>query len=96
MPIAARAKMTRASSAVISLVRRDVRLDSLRRARQGRHARLLVRFAVMAETRAYEDGSRSTYPTPRRVWISLGSLVSTLRRSTDTYDSTMPVSPRKS
>ena len=42
------------------------------------------------------DGSRSTYPTPRRVWMSRGSLVSILRRSTETYDSTMPVSPRKS
>src|SRR5262249_13222554 len=31
-----------------------------------------------------EEGSRSTYPTPRRVWISRGSALSTLRRSTDT------------
>ena len=32
----------------------------------------------------YDDGSRSTYPTPRRVWISRGSRVSIFRRSTDT------------
>ena len=34
--------------------------------------------------RHQEPTSHSTYPTPRRVWISRGSLVSTLRRSTDT------------
>jgi len=31
-----------------------------------------------------DEGNRSTYPTPRRVWISRGSVLSTLRRSTDT------------
>ena len=31
-----------------------------------------------------DEGSRSTYPTPRRVWISRGPLLSTLRSSTDT------------
>jgi hypothetical protein len=30
------------------------------------------------------------------VWISRGSTASTLRRSYETYDSTMPESPRKS
>ena len=38
---------------------------------------------AMAVT-AYDEGSRSTYPAPRRVWISRGSLVSIFRRSTDT------------
>ena len=92
--------MTRASSAVISLARSDVRSD---RSRSGLPrprrpvAGLAVRFVdCHDQSRAYDDGSRSTYPTPRRVWISRGSFVSTLRRSTDTYDSTIPVSPRKS
>jgi hypothetical protein len=38
---------------------------------------------AMAVT-AYDEGSRSTYPTPRRVRISRDSLVPIFRRSTDT------------
>jgi hypothetical protein len=93
---------------VISLVRSGVRSDSRRAAPSADRLGFLW-LAVpssatspsgftsdMSKGRSYEDGSRSTYPTPRRVWISRGSLASIFRRSTDTYDSTIPVSPRKS
>ena len=94
MLIAASARITSPSTAVISLVRSGVRSDSrLNLAdRRGRGFRWLfdssrwldsVSCAVMTSP-PYDDGSRSTYPTPRRVWISRGSLVSIFRRSTDT------------
>ena len=83
MLMAATAAMTSASSPVISLVRSDVRLGQ---SRSDCHRGAVAEPApgAVIPHAPYEDGSRSTYPTPRRVWISLGSLVSTLRRSTDT------------
>ena len=70
---------TRASTAVISLIRSGVRPDARRTFCQRRPDP-----DCKDMNRYYEEGSLSTYPTPRRVWISRGPLLSTLRRSTDT------------
>jgi len=89
--------ITKPRTATISFVRSGVRsesrlnaprlgrLSASPRGRQGGSGASVSRMSGsdMVATTGY-DGSRSTYPTPRRVWISRGSLVSTLRRSTET------------
>ena len=78
--MATSAIMTSASTAVISLIRSGTRPGIRRTFCQ----RWLSSGRNDITRCRYEAGSLSTYPTPRRVWISRGPLLSTLRRSTDT------------
>ena len=79
MLMATKAKATSVSTALMSLIRSGVRLGSRRTFCQRR-----LNPDCKDISGRYEEGSLSTYPTPRRVWISRGPLLSTLRRSTDT------------
>ena len=79
MLMAPRAMKTSASTALISLIRSGIRPVARRTFCQRR-----LNPDCTDMNSCYEEGSLSTYPTPRRVWINRGPLLSTLRRSTDT------------